>query len=125
MAQAACFLPRPRNVYLSLRGAAPVAGLEIAQQLMKIAAAATSDADLVVHADSEWCFSSVRPDRRTFLLDGKPRFLREPGAGESPMHAALASRSLQPARPSRRVTITVRTISMQVLSYGDARMSPG
>lgn len=77
-------LPR-RNVYLSLRGR-PVRGW-IAQQLMKIAAAAMSDADIVVHADSDAAF--IRPTRpEDFLLDDKPRFLREPGAGESPMHAA-------------------------------------
>jgi hypothetical protein len=77
------FLPR-RNVYLSLRGR-PVRGW-IAQQLMKIAAARMSEADIIVHADSDAAF--IRPTRpEDFLLDGKPRFLREPGAGDSPMHA--------------------------------------
>ncbi len=78
------FLPR-RNVYLSLRGR-PVRGW-IAQQLMKIAAAASIDADIVVHIDSDAAF--IRPTRpQDFLLDGKARFLREPGTGNSPMHAA-------------------------------------
>ena len=77
------FLPR-RNIYLSLRGR-PVRGW-IAQQLMKIAAAARSDADLIVHADSDTAF--IRPTRpQDFFFDSKPRLLREPGTGNSDMHA--------------------------------------
>lgn len=76
------FLPR-RNIYLSLRGR-PVRGW-IAQQLMKIAAAERSDAEIVVHADSDAAF--IRPTAPVdFLLDGEARLLQEHGAGDSAMH---------------------------------------
>lgn len=76
-------LPR-RNVYLSLRGR-PVRGW-IAQQMMKLAAAARVETDELLHCDSDTVF--VRPFAAGGLRrGGATRLLRRPGAGRTAMHA--------------------------------------
>ena len=68
-------LPR-RNIYLSLYSP-PVRGW-IAQQIMKIAAAADSPTEIVLHVDSDGLF--IRPLTLDFLMrpDGAVRFYRNP-----------------------------------------------
>ena len=68
-------LPR-RNLYFSLYGP-PVRGW-IAQQIMKIAAAADSPTEIVLHVDSDGLF--IRPVTADFLMrpDGAVRFYRNP-----------------------------------------------
>lgn len=77
------FLPR-RNVYLSFRGR-PVRGW-IAQQIMKLNAAAGAGTDTVVHLDSDTAF--VRPLPAEVLAPGgQVRLARFPGAADDEMHA--------------------------------------
>lgn len=76
-------LPR-RNVYVSFRGR-PVRGW-IAQQIMKLNAAAGAATDTVLHLDSDTAF--VRPLPVTALAaDGLVRLARFPGAADDAMHA--------------------------------------
>lgn len=76
-------LPR-RNVYVSFRGR-PVRGW-IAQQIMKLNAAAGAATDTVLHLDSDTAF--VRPLPGTALAsDGLVRLARFPGAADDAMHA--------------------------------------
>lgn len=76
-------LPR-RNVYVSLRGR-PVRGW-IAQQIMKLTAAAMAETDTVLHLDSDTAF--VRPLEMDVLRqDGLVRLARFPGAAQTAMHA--------------------------------------
>lgn len=75
-------LPR-RDVFVSLR-CPPVRGW-IAQQIIKIAAARDTDADIVVHIDSDSAF--VRPFAAAlFHADGKVRCYRHPDAPHPPSH---------------------------------------
>ncbi len=75
-------LPR-RNVYVTSRGRF-VRGW-IAQQLMKLEAARSSQADVILHVDSDAAF--VRPLTRGHLINrGLVRLLRTEGAGDTPMH---------------------------------------
>ncbi len=76
-------LPR-RNVYVSLKGR-PVRGW-IAQQIMKLNAAAGAATDTVLHLDSDTAF--VRPLAAEALAkDGLLRLARFPGAADDAMHA--------------------------------------
>ncbi|MCJ2013384.1 DUF6492 family protein [Methylobacterium sp. J-076] len=76
-------LPR-RNVYVSFRGR-PVRGW-IAQQIMKLNAAAGAATDTVLHLDSDTAF--VRPlPAGALSADGGVRLARFPGAADDPMHA--------------------------------------
>lgn len=76
-------LPR-RNVYLSFRGR-PVRGW-IAQQIMKINAAASAGSDTVLHLDSDTAL--VRPlPAAAMAVDGRLRLSRFPGAADDAMHA--------------------------------------
>ncbi len=76
-------LPR-RNVYVSLRGR-PVRGW-IAQQIMKLNAAAGAGTDTIVHLDSDTAF--VRPLPAEALgANGLVRLARFPGAADDAMHA--------------------------------------
>lgn len=73
-----------RNVYVSLRGR-PVRGW-IAQQIMKLNAAAAAETDTVLHLDSDTAF--VRPLAMDALArDGRIRLARFPGAAATAMHA--------------------------------------
>ena len=75
-------LPR-RNIYLSTRGR-PVRGW-IAQQMMKLAAAAQVETELVLHVDSDTAF--VRPlELESLWHDGKARLLRRLGHANLPTH---------------------------------------
>ena len=76
-------LPR-RNIYLSPFGL-PVRGW-IAQQIMKIAAAAESPAEVVLHVDSDGVF--IRPLTMEALVrpDGKVRFYRDPRPSDLATH---------------------------------------
>ncbi len=77
------FLPR-RNVYLSLKGR-PVRGW-IAQQIMKLNAAAGAGTDTILHLDSDTAF--VRPlPTEALQSDGLVRLARFPGAADDAMHA--------------------------------------
>jgi hypothetical protein len=68
------FLPR-RNVYIT-PFSLPVRGW-ITQQIMKIAATATSPADVVIHMDSDTTF--IRPFKpEHIVIDGLTRFYRDP-----------------------------------------------
>ncbi len=70
------FTPRPRIV----RG-------WIAQQLMKLSAAATAPSDVVLHADSDMAF--IRPLKLKLIVQqGRARLYRRPGAGNDPMHSS-------------------------------------
>ncbi len=76
-------LPR-RNVYVSFRGR-PVRGW-IAQQIMKLTAAAMAETDAVLHLDSDTAL--VRPLGLDALVRGDLfRLARFPGAGQTAMHA--------------------------------------
>ena len=76
-------LPR-RNVYVSFQGR-PVRGW-IAQQIMKLTAAAMAETDTVLHLDSDTAF--VRPLGMDGLRqDGLVRLARFPGAAQTAMHA--------------------------------------
>lgn len=75
-------LPR-RDVYLTTFSP-PVRGW-IAQQLVKLGAAAALDWDVVLHVDSDVAF--VRPlDPTRLIRDGAVRFYRDPAAGRLPTH---------------------------------------
>lgn len=75
-------LPR-RNIYLTPYSL-PVRGW-IAQQIMKLAAAAIADTDIVVHIDSDNAF--IRPfPPETLLQDGKVRLYRNPAMVDLPSH---------------------------------------
>ncbi|GJD36012.1 DUF6492 family protein [Methylobacterium aerolatum] len=77
------FLPR-RNVYLSFRGR-PVRGW-IAQQIMKLNAAAGAGTETILHLDSDTAF--VRPLPAEALgTAGRVRLARFPGAADDAMHA--------------------------------------
>jgi hypothetical protein len=77
-------LPR-RNVYLT-PFSAPVRGW-IAQQIMKLAATAQDDAEIVVHVDSDNAF--IRPLRLDHLTrDGRVRLYRNPQMVEMESHRA-------------------------------------
>lgn len=90
-------LPR-RNLYVTSRGR-PVRGW-IAQQFMKLEAAARAGRDIILHVDSDVAF--VRPLAREHLVrDGKVRLLRVEGHGDTAMHqpwhrAAAAMLGLPP-----------------------------
>lgn len=75
-----------RNLYLT-PFSLPVRGW-IAQQIMKIAAAAASDADAVVHIDSDNAF--IRPFSPAAILaeDGRVRIFRDPNPAGLAGHAA-------------------------------------
>jgi hypothetical protein len=76
-------LPR-RNVYISFRGR-PVRGW-IAQQIMKLNAAAGAGTDTIVHLDSDTAF--VRPlPAEALAVNGRVRLARFPGAADDAMHA--------------------------------------
>ncbi|MET0368841.1 MAG: DUF6492 family protein, partial [Methylobacterium sp.] len=76
-------LPR-RNVYVSFKGR-PVRGW-IAQQIMKLNAAAGAATDTVLHLDSDTAF--VRPlPAGALAQDGLLRLARFPGAADDAMHA--------------------------------------
>ncbi|MGC5778011.1 DUF6492 family protein [Methylobacterium sp. NFXW15] len=76
-------LPR-RNVYVSFKGR-PVRGW-IAQQIMKLNAAAGASSDVVVHLDSDTAF--VRPlPAEALKTGGLVRLARFPGAADDVMHA--------------------------------------
>ncbi|MDP4006135.1 DUF6492 family protein [Methylobacterium sp. NEAU K] len=76
-------LPR-RNVYVSLRGR-PVRGW-IAQQIMKLNAAAGVTTGTVLHLDSDCAF--IRPlPVEALARDGRVRLARFPGAARDAMHA--------------------------------------
>jgi len=78
----ALMLPR-RDIFVSLR-CPPVRGW-IAQQIIKIAAAHDTDADIVVHIDSDSAF--VRPFATAlFHTDGKVRCFRDPDAPQPSSH---------------------------------------
>ncbi len=80
--QRALSLPR-REIFVSLR-CPPVRGW-IAQQITKIAAARDTDADIVVHIDSDSAF--VRPfTAALFHADGKVRCYHHPDAPHPPSH---------------------------------------
>ncbi|MHB2166112.1 DUF6492 family protein [Alsobacter sp. R-9] len=91
-------LPR-RNVYVSLRGGL-VRGW-IVQQIMKIAAAARSREDAVVHVDSDVAFIRPLMPADLFKSDGV-RFKQVPGAANDPSHHPwhLAASSLLGLPPS-------------------------
>jgi hypothetical protein len=73
----------PRNFYVTRSGRL-VRGW-VAQQLMKIEAARRSEADVVLHVDSDAAF--VRPLGPAHLVEsGRVRLLRTEGAGDTPMH---------------------------------------
>ncbi len=76
-------LPR-RNIYLSTCSL-PVRGW-IAQQIMKISAAANSPTEIIVHVDSDGVF--IRPLTADMLArpDGKVRFYRHPQKSDLPTH---------------------------------------
>jgi hypothetical protein len=76
-------LPR-RNIYLSLFSP-PVRGW-IAQQMMKIAAAAQAETEVILHVDSDTLF--IRPLRLDHLVhaDGKVRLYRSPDKIDQPGH---------------------------------------
>lgn len=77
------FLPR-RNVYVT-PFSLPVRGW-IAQQIMKIAAAARSEADIVIHMDSDVAF--IRPLRPEHVIrDGLVRLYRDPQSSGLAGHA--------------------------------------
>jgi len=77
------FLPR-RNIYLSLKGR-PVRGW-IAQQIMKLNAAAGAETDTIVHLDSD--LALVRPLPVEVLApSGRVRLGRYPGADNDALHA--------------------------------------
>ncbi|WP_374544682.1 DUF6492 family protein [Rhodoblastus sp.] len=87
-------LPR-RNIYFNLYGP-PVRGW-IAQQIMKISAAADSPTEIVLHVDSDGVF--IRPLPPEFLqrADGAVRFYRNPQAESRDTHVlwrAVACRLL-------------------------------
>ncbi|MBJ3775782.1 DUF6492 family protein [Acuticoccus mangrovi] len=76
-------LPR-RDIFLSFRSA-PVRGW-IVQQMIKIGATRASEADVVLHVDSDTAF--VRPfTEESLVVDGKVRCYRNPGAGILDTHA--------------------------------------
>ena len=74
------YLPLPKaNVWLNYRRPWPPIRGWIAQQVVKLAAAAESTADMVVVVDSDIAF--VRDvDGSTFVADGRPVFYRHEGA---------------------------------------------
>lgn len=74
------YLPLPKvNIWLNYRRPWPPIRGWIAQQVVKLAAAAESTADMVVVVDSDVSF--VRDvDRSTFVVDGRPLFYRHDGA---------------------------------------------
>lgn len=77
-------LPR-RNIYLTPYSK-PVRGW-IAQQMIKIAAAAAADTEVVVHVDSDNAF--IRPVRPgAFVRDGRARLLRIPKPAGFDSHVA-------------------------------------
>lgn len=91
-------LPR-RNVYISFRGR-PVRGW-IAQQIMKLNAAAGAATDTVLHLDSDTAF--VRPlPAEALVRGGLVRLARFPGAADDAMHAPWhrAASALLGLRPS-------------------------
>jgi hypothetical protein len=76
-------LPR-RNIYLSLFGP-PVRGW-IAQQMMKIAAAATAETEVILHVDSDTLFIRPLSLDRLVRADGKVRLYRTPDKVDQPGH---------------------------------------
>lgn len=76
-------LPR-RNIYLT-PFSLPVRGW-IAQQIMKISAAAQSNADIVIHVDSDTAIIRPIPDG-TLVRDGKVSLYRDPKQSGHASHA--------------------------------------
>jgi len=95
-----------RNIYFNLRGR-PIRGW-IAQQIMKIAAAADSPTEIVLHLDSDICL--IRSLTREVLVNenGAVRFYRDP-------HAELpATHSLW-----RKVACRLLNVDSQSISQSD------
>jgi len=78
------FLPCPMNMWINVKRPIPPVRGWIAQQIVKLAAAAASTADVVLLVDSDVVF--IKPfTGSTFWRNGEARFYRLPGAIDARM----------------------------------------